>query len=136
MSADNLFGARIALRWSTVITMAGPSEECENRRAEIASDVFDHVAATRTIEISHRRQSWSITERVVRGIPSDIAWRLQLEATPTRLEWHLRHPSTFLTFLLAVVMPLNLIAESARSKIPAIFPFYDGLWGSLWRSAG
>ena len=128
MSADDLLGARIALRWSSVITMAGPREACENRRAEIASDVFEHVAAAGGSGVSQRRLSWSITERVLRGLPRDIAWRLQLEATPARFEWHLRHPSTFLTFLLAMIMPLNLIADSARTRVPALFPFYDGLW--------
>ena len=128
MNADDLLGARIALRWSAFITIAGPSESCENRRAEIASDVFEHVAAACAIGVSQRHLSWSITERVLRGLPRDIAWRLQLETTPTRYEWHLRHPSAFLTFLLAVIMPLNLIADSARTRISVLFPFYDGLW--------
>ena len=128
MSADDLLGARIALRWSSVITMAGPSEACENRRAEIASDVFEQAAAARTLGVSQNRLSWSIAERVFRGLPRDIAWRLQLEATPTRYGWHLRHPSTLLTFLLVMIMPLNVIADSARTRVSALFPFYDGLW--------
>ena len=97
MKAIDLLGARLALRWSTIITMAGPPEACENRRAEITSDVFEHVAAAFALGVSQRRLSWSITERVLRGLPRDIAWRIQLEATPTRCEWHLRHPSTCLT---------------------------------------
>jgi|GEM_PF-4444166 len=128
MSANNLLGARIALRWSTFITMAGPSEACENRRAEIASDVFEHVASARAIGVSQRHLSWSITERVLRGLPRDIAWRLRLEATPARYGWHVRHPSTLLTFLLVMIMPLNVIADSARTRVSALFPFYDGLW--------
>ena len=108
--------------------MAAPSEVCENRRAEIASDVFEHVASACAAGISQKRLSRSITKRVLRGLPRDIAWRLQLEATPQRLEWHLRHPSTLLTFLLAMIMPLNLIADSARMRVPAIFPIFDELW--------
>ncbi len=127
MSADNLLGARIAQRWSSVITMAGPSEACENRRAEIVSDVFEQAAA-RAIGVSQSRLSWSIAERVFRGLPRDIAWRLQLEATPARYEWHLRHPSTLLTFLLVMIMPVNVIADSARTRILVLFPFHDGLW--------
>ena len=128
MSSNNLLGARIAVRWSTIITMAAPREVCENRRAEIASDVFEHVAAARAAGISQKRLSWSITERVLRGLPRDIAWRLQLEATPTRFEWHVRHPSTLLTFLLVMILPVNVIADSARTRFRPIFPFYDGLW--------
>ena len=128
MSADVLLGARIALRWSSVITMAGPSEACENRRAEIASDVFEQAAAARTLGVSQSRLSWSIAERVFRGLPRDIAWRMQIEATPARYGWHLRHPSTLLTFLLVMIMPLNVIADSARTRISVLFPFYDGLW--------
>ena len=128
MSADELLGTRIALGWSALITTAGPSEACENRRAEIASDVFEQAAAARTLGVSQNRLSWSITERVFRGLPRDIAWRLQLEATPARYGWHLRHPSTLLTFLLVMIMPLNVIADSARTKVSALFPFYDGLW--------
>jgi len=128
MSANDLLGARIALRWSRVITMAGPSEACENRRAEIASDVFEQAVAARTLGVSQNRLSWSIAERVFRGLPRDIAWRLQLEATPARYGWHVRHPSTLLTFLLVMIMPLNVIADSARTRVSALFPIYDGLW--------
>ena len=128
MSSNDLLGARIALRWSTIITMAAPSEVCENRRAEIASDVFEHIAAACAVGISQKRLSWSIAERVLRGLPRDIAWRLQLEATPTRFEWHVRHPSTLLTFLLVMILPVNVIADSARTRVHAIIPIFDELW--------
>lgn len=128
MTATDLLGARIALGWSALLTATGPGEACGDRRAEIASDVFEQVAAAGAVGQSNTRLSWSITGRALRGVPRDIAWRVQLEAAPARWEWHLRHPSTMLTFLLVTTVPITLVADGARTRIPRLHPIFDLLW--------
>jgi hypothetical protein len=83
-----------------------------DRRAEIASDVHEQLtdAATRGRESSASR---SVISRVVRGMPSDIVWRLGLELRPARFGWHLRNPSSAITVMLLVMFPVNWAADSA-----------------------
>jgi hypothetical protein len=128
MTAPDLIGARIALRWSTLLTATAPTGAGGERHAEIASDVFEQVAAARAAGQSDTRLSGSIASRALRGIPSDVAWRVRLEAVPERWGWHLRHPSTPLTCLFVATAPINLLADAGRLRVPALFPVFAGLW--------
>ena len=66
--------------------------------------------------------------RVVRGVPSDIAWRAALELTPRRFTWHVRNPSTAITTLFVVMFPLNMVADSAGRTPSSFIDYRVPLW--------
>ena len=62
-------GDELALWWVDRYTRGLPEHVREERRAEIASDVWEHrVAAPDTLGLS-------VLSRSVRGVPADISWR-------------------------------------------------------------
>lgn len=62
-------GERLALWWVERYTRGLPAHVREERRAEIASDVWEHRAAA-----VPDRLGLSIFSRCVRGVPADISW--------------------------------------------------------------
>lgn len=130
MIERDLLGARLALRWSALLTATAPAGTGGDRRAEITSDIFEQLATARAAGQSDTRLSGSIAGRALRGIPNDIAWRIRLEAVPERWGWHLRHPSTPLTCLFVATVPVNLVADAGRARVPALFPVFAGLWAA------
>jgi hypothetical protein len=60
--------------WADRYTRKLPDEVRDRRRAEIESDVFEHVHLAS--ESSDARRT-SVAWRTVRGIPADVAWRRQ-----------------------------------------------------------
>lgn len=112
MSVTDTAGARLAAAWVRALTRTAEPEAARDRAEEIASDVHEQLA-----EASDRGAlsagSRSVVSRVVRGVPSDLVWRIGLEARPGRLAWHVRNPSTALTSAFVVMMPVNLLADSA-----------------------
>jgi hypothetical protein len=128
MSERDLLGARLALRWSVLLTATAPAGAGGDRRDEITSDVFEQLATVRAERASDARLSGSIASRALRGIASDVAWRFRLEAVPERWGWHLRHPSTPLTSLFLAMVPVNLVADAGRVRVPSLSPIFTGLW--------
>ena len=110
MSRDSNVGARFALWWVEALTRTAERTAALDRRAEIASDV--HEQLTDAWRRGVRTGSPAVIARVVRGMPSDISWRVALELRPGRFAWHLRNPSTAMTTLLVAMFPLNAAADS------------------------
>jgi hypothetical protein len=94
------------------LTRTAEPEAARDRHDEIASDLHEQLeeAAQQGVLSAGSR---SVVSRVVRGIPADLIWRIGLETRPGRLDWHLRNPSTALTSGFAVMVPINLVADSA-----------------------
>ena len=63
-------GERLALWWVDRYTRDLPEHVRDERRAEIASDVWEHRAAAMP-----DRLGLSIFSRCVRGVPADLSWR-------------------------------------------------------------
>lgn len=131
MSRDSTLGARFALWWVEAITRTAEGTAALDRRAEIASDV--HEQLTDAWRRGERTGSRSVIARVVRGIPADVSWRMALELRRNRFAWHLRNPSTAITTLLAVMVPLTMAADSYVTD-PASRPavgYGVALWAAL-----
>lgn len=129
MSVDSAAGARFAQWWVEAITRTAESSAAFDRRAEVASDVYEQLtdAWSRGARAAGSR---SVVGRVVRGMPSDISWRVAQEMRASRFAWHLRNPSTAITTLLLALFPLNMAANSLVSN-PASRPF-SGQSPLLW----
>lgn len=63
------------VRWTRCYTAGLPEGVRDERRAEIASDVYEHLAAAGNLSSSaaQREMLW----RTIRGMPDDITWRLR-----------------------------------------------------------
>jgi hypothetical protein len=126
MNVSEVAGARFATWWAEVMTRTAARSVARDRRAEIASDLHEQLsdAASRGRVASASR---SVTSRVVRGIPADMAWRLGLELRPGRLGWHLRNPSSAITVMFLVMLPVGWAADSTlpASNRPASWPLLD-----------
>lgn len=109
MNVSGSPGARFALWWVAAVTRTAEPDIALDRRAEIASDVHEQLT---TAWPDLPAASRSVVGRVIRGVPSDIAWRVGLEVRPGRFAWHLRNPSTAITFLFVAMIPLNVAADS------------------------
>jgi hypothetical protein len=68
-------GSRLCAWWVRWYTRRLPTDVAEERRAEMASDVWEHVADARRA----RRNRWAIDVevigRVLSGVPADLSWR-------------------------------------------------------------
>lgn len=121
-------GATLAAGWTRRLTATAPPDAARERRAEIASDVHEHLALATGAGVSTRWSSWSVASRALRGVPADVAWRVRLELTSRRFRWHLRNSSTVITSLFVVMLPINVLADATPSRLPVLPPAYAGLW--------
>jgi hypothetical protein len=151
MSFADTAGARLARGWVNALTRTAEPESGRDRRDEVASDV--HEQLQEAWERGHfAAGSRSVVGRVVRGMPADLTWRIGLETRPGRLAWHLRNPSTALTSAFVLMLPINLVANSAypgrRRFVDYAIPLWIltdvigiallsfGLWAGLARIRG
>jgi hypothetical protein len=72
----------------------------------------------------------SVVGRVVRGVAADVAWRLGVERTPARMDWHLAHPGSLLACLFVVLVPTTMLADAARGPVSELGPL-AGLLASM-----
>lgn len=105
-------GARVAAWWVETITRTAERSVALDRRAEICSDTHDQLSDA-WCRGALAAESRAVIGRVIRGVPADIAWRVGLEIRMSRFAWHLRNPSTAITSLFVVMLPLNVAADSA-----------------------
>lgn len=127
MNLQATAGARFATWWVESVTRTAEKDIALDRRAEIASDVHEQLT-----DAWHRDSlsmgSRSVVSRVVRGMPSDIVWRTGLELRPSRFAWHLRNPSTVITALFLVMVPVNMAANSAFPAERRLIEYRIPLW--------
>lgn len=58
-------------RWARIYTRGLPPEVAEARRRELASDIYEHLAATSGSPAARR----AVVGRTARGVVDDLAWR-------------------------------------------------------------
>ncbi len=73
-------GDRAATAWTTFYTRGLPDETAERRRAEIASDLFEHAHEAGPTPA----QQTEVLGRVLWGIPADLSWRRAARAPRER----------------------------------------------------
>ncbi len=114
---------RLALWWVDRYTRGVPDAARAQRRAEIASDLWEHRAA----EGAGSRAELAVLSRCVRGIPADLSWRRSRRRGR-------RLPSTraalrFAGWSLSLLAYLFLVGVHAFSATALVgFDFYGGDW--------
>jgi uncharacterized membrane protein len=114
-------------RWVALYTLGAPEPAGSDRRAELESDLYEHRKA---LQSSGRGATGAVAGRIVRGIPSDLAWRIDVEWTPERRRWHLDHPTMMLGTALAILIPFTLVTDALRTAPGEVDPALG------WRDAG
>lgn len=67
-----------AVRWWTRVYTAGARSKARDaRRAQINSDLWEHEVDARASGMTSRGLARDVVDRMARGIPADIAWRLE-----------------------------------------------------------
>ena len=69
--------ARWTSAWTRVYTAGLPAPAREERRAEIASDVWEELHS------GEARPGRSVLVRSIVGVPSDVTWRMEQSASPS-----------------------------------------------------
>ena len=107
--------ARVALRWSTVYTRGLNGRVAATRRDEIASDLHEHAAWAEEHGLSARQLARSVRRRVLRGVPSDLVWRVEhRKAASPALKFVIRANAVILA-----VAATTGVGAAAWSMIPA-----------------
>lgn len=117
MSKPPPVAVRAATWWVDRYTHTAPLREGADRRAELRSDLHDQQAQAEAVGLGARTVSRSIVARMLRGMPADVAWRLQVERAPGRLEWHLAHPSSVLGALFVLLAPAVILLDASRGPV-------------------
>ena len=127
MTIERAAGARFATWWVASLTRTAERHAGRDRRAEVAADVHEQL-----VEAAGRGDlaagSRSVMSRVLRGAPADIAWRVGMELSPSRVWWHLRNPSTSITALFGVMFPITMVADSTGRRSSRLVDYRIPLW--------
>lgn len=75
----------VCRRWVSLYTRSLPVAECQRRRDEIESDLFEHEDEARNAGVSAARLNAEILARVLVGVPADLSWRRATRQPHTRL---------------------------------------------------
>lgn len=111
MTPGRPWAVRLALWWAGAYTATAPAQIASDRRAEVAADVADQVRAAGG---AGRAVSRQIAGRVLRGMGADVLWRISVERSPGRAEWHLDHPATVLGTLAVLLTPTVALGDTLR----------------------
>lgn len=66
--------SRLSIAWSAIYTTGMDPSLRSARRAEIASDNFEHLNDPE-LQATPYRLTWDVVQSLLRGIPSDVRWR-------------------------------------------------------------
>ena len=93
--------------WGRLYTRAAPPAEAADRQAEVASDMYEQLAAARAARAARGGAGGApgVLGRAARGVPA-----------PGRPQWHLAHPGTVLGGSVLLLLPLDLIEDVARER--------------------
>jgi hypothetical protein len=117
------WAAGVARWWVMSYTRTAPVAAAADRRAEIESDLFEHVRSG--ADAGDARLARSIIGRTLRGVVDDLSWRLEVERAPGRLDWHLAHPTTLLGVGLVLDCALETVWDSSVHRFPLITPLAE-----------
>ena len=110
------WAGRLTQRWVRLYTRSAPAGDTVDRRAEMESDLWEQVATRTASGAPPGRIRRELVGRALRGVPADVAWRLEVEQSPGRLRWHVQHPSTVLLSTWAILLPINLVADGFAAR--------------------
>jgi hypothetical protein len=119
---------RLTIAWVDWYARSGPEPAATERRDEVASDVFEHLHQTAPGDAATQR---ALLGRLIRGIPDDVAWRVGLECHAERLTWHVAHPQTVLGVCWFLLLPVGLLADAGRQRLPGLWPVEGWLIGAV-----
>lgn len=105
---EETFGATFARRWLHAYTTGLPQELRERRQQELESDLYEHQADRQAEDASAGRVGLEVMGRVVRGMPADLLWRMQLEAPPMELKISTERMMGILLLALVVLIPVSI----------------------------
>lgn len=72
--AGDPFACRLARRWVRLYTARLAHDARDRRRAEIDSDLWEHVSDARIDQRSRTNIQLAVLARVLFGVPSDVTW--------------------------------------------------------------
>jgi hypothetical protein len=72
------FGPRCCMAWTSQYTRRLPPQIAADRRAEIASDLFEHGHDSIRSKSTSMRHNLEVLGRVLVGIPHDLSWRREV----------------------------------------------------------
>ena len=70
-----VLAARLTQRWVRAYTAHLDPDRRDTRRAELASDVWEHAAEARRRGVGSVRLNIQILRRLLAGMPADLSWR-------------------------------------------------------------
>ena len=132
MRSGQLRGVQLSMWWVDLYTRTLPDSMRAERRDELRADLHDQASDGLASGAKPGRLSREIATRSLRGVPADLRWRFDVEWERDRLAALLSHPSTLLTFLFALLLPLNLVWDLLLETGPALRPFVAGLRFVVW----
>jgi hypothetical protein len=101
------FAADVARYWARIYMLGLPEQFRERRQQELESDLCEHERDGFRQQASPAAVSLEIIGRVVRGMPSDLTWRLQLEAPPMELKIPFERITGILLLALVILIPVS-----------------------------
>lgn len=123
---EETFGAEFARWWLRLYTAGLPTDLRTRRKEELESDLYEHQADRRREYASSVRVGFEVLGRVVRGMPADLVWRMQLEAPPMELKISSER-------LVGVLMATLLILIPVSGAIPGYDTSREGWESELTR---
>jgi hypothetical protein len=114
LTPGDLLGGRVALWWAGVYTATpDPQLACE-RRDELRADLHDHLQQGLAEGVGLAQLSREMLGRSLRGAPADVVWRVEVEWARDGLRSLAAEPVTVLGALFVALLPITLLADSAR----------------------
>lgn len=108
---------RLCLAWVGWYTRGLPPDDAERRRAEIASDLWEHERDASHAGLTGLAISVEVLGRVLSGVPADLSWRRTVNRQPrTRLVnggKHVSKPSARLEGVFLVLVAFNIAVAAA-----------------------
>lgn len=115
MSSEGM-GARIGRRWVRIYTSRLPTEEADQRREEILSDLWEHHKHSAQSGHSQLRHNLEVIERVLSGLPADLSWRRGIQRSQLR-------PVTGDPMTTQQTIPLSTLALIIVGGLGIVAPF-------------
>lgn len=81
VTTANTLAGRVARVWVHLYTRAVSRDVRDRRRAEIDSDVWEHISDARSRRRTELGGQFEVLRRVVAGIPADVAWVADMRVT-------------------------------------------------------
>jgi hypothetical protein len=109
--------------WARVYTAGAPALLRDGRRAEIASDLWEHQAEARACGLLPGPAAREIIDRWWRGVPADVAWRLNVGGNDAMLSRAVVERAAG-ALLILVVGLIVYASASSRVGIGADEPYF------------